>query len=368
MRKYLSIIIGVVVIALGIFIFKALSNAEDEKPKPADDFVLTVKTKSAELTAIPYNIEVTGTLQAKDKIELFSEVQGVLLPNSTAFKIGNYFLKGQNLIRIDNGEHLAQLKSSRSDLINQLAIMLPDMELDYPKAYKKWETYLKSIDINATVPKLPTPKTNAEKLFVSGKSIYKTYYSIKNLEERLSKYFIRAPFSGVVTESNVNTGTLVRSGQKLGEFIDNSGFELQLSVPASEYQFLKENTKVSVTTIDESQTFTGILSRINGKIDQSTQSLTIVVELKDKQLKDGQYLKAKLIGKPLPNVLAIDNALVLENNTIYIVKDNKLQLQSIKIINYQGSTAIVEGIENGTVIVNQTIANAYPGMPIKIAE
>ena len=367
MRKYLSIIVGIVVIAIGIIIFRLLNISESETPGKAPDNTISIQAQTVRLSDLPYVIEATGTLEAKEKIELYSEVQGILLHSETAFKIGNTFSKGQNLISIDNREHLAQIKSSRSDLINQMAIMLPDMELDYPQAYKKWEAYLKNLDINAITPKLPNHTTNEEKLFVSGKNIYKTYYTIKNLEERLSKYYIRAPFSGIVTESNVNTGTLVRSGQKLGEFIDDSIFELQLSIPASENRFLKKGTEVNIKSIDGSQSFTGYISRVNGKIEQSTQTVSIIVTLRDRRLKDGQYLKAQITGSDIANAFSISNNLILEGNTIYVIENNALALQPIEIVNHLGDNALVKGLENGMVIVTQTIANAYPGMPVKIA-
>ena len=40
------------------------------------------------------------------------------------------------------------------------------------------------------------------------------------MEATLDKYTIKAPFNVVVTQSNINPGTLVRNGQKLGEFIN----------------------------------------------------------------------------------------------------------------------------------------------------
>ncbi len=142
MRKYLSIIIGIAIVALGILMFYFM-NIKEEKLKPfPEDSSISINVKKVQLANIPYAIEATGTLEAKEIVELYSEVQGVLLPSSKGFKLGNSFNKGQTVIAIDSKEHLASIKSSRSDLINQLAAMLPDMELDYPTAYKKWEEYL----------------------------------------------------------------------------------------------------------------------------------------------------------------------------------------------------------------------------------
>ncbi|MEM9678732.1 MAG: HlyD family efflux transporter periplasmic adaptor subunit, partial [Bacteroidota bacterium] len=288
MRKYASVLIGVVIIAAGIITFRLMNieandSSNNANTNAAEDIV-PVKVDSVILTAIPYKIEATGTLRAKERIELYSEVQGVVKKTQTPFKIGNTFRKSELLVMINSEEHNAQIKSSRSDLINQIAAMLPDMEIDYPEAYKKWETYLEQLNVNKKTPALPAFSSNEEKLFVSGKSIYRTFYNIKNLEERLNKYFLRAPFNGIVTESNINVGTLIRSGQKIGEFIDDSTFELELSIAATDYMFLNEDTPVTLEDINSGRYFSGQITRVNGKIDQDTQSITIIVEVNDEAL------------------------------------------------------------------------------------
>ncbi|WP_299222220.1 efflux RND transporter periplasmic adaptor subunit [uncultured Aquimarina sp.] len=370
MRKYVSIIIGVSIMILGILAFNLLNTEDNEKKEEviAETSKKVIKVKRVELTNVPYAIEATGILHAKEKIELYSEVQGVIRKTNTAFKIGNRFRKGQALIVMDSKEHTAQIKSARSDLMNQIATMLPDMEIDYPNIYKKWEVYLENLSVNSKTPELPNFSTNEEKLFVSGKNIYSAYYNIINLEERLSKYYINAPFNGIVTESTVNVGTLIRSGQKIGEFTDDSNFELNLSIPASDNKYLKKGITVHLKTMDDSQSFIGQITRINGKINQDTQSVNVIVEVSNGDLKDGQYLKAQIDGGDLIDAFKIDNALILENNMVYVVKDNLLELKPINIVNYQGNTSVITGLEAETLIVNQSIANAYPGMPVEILE
>ncbi len=111
---------------------------------------------------------------------------------------------------------------------------MPDIKLEFPKEQKKWDAYLNSIEVNRPIPELPVTNTQKEKFFVTGRKVFTTYYNIKNLEARLDKYILRAPYKGIVTESNINPGGLVRSGQKLGSFSNTSIYELELSVSASE--------------------------------------------------------------------------------------------------------------------------------------
>ena len=126
------------------------------------------------------------------------------------------------MLSLNSDEFYASLQSQKSNLYNLITSILPDLRLDYPTEFKKWETYLKGFDMNKTTPKLPDFSSDKEKYFISGRGILTAYYNVKNLEVRLSKHQIRAPFSGILTEALVTPGTLVRVGQKLGEFIDPS--------------------------------------------------------------------------------------------------------------------------------------------------
>ena len=78
-----------------------------------------------------------------------------------------------------------------------------------------------------------------ENYFITGRGILSGFYNVKNLEQRLSKYRLVAPFSGVLTEALVTEGTLIRSGQKLGEFIDPTVYELEVAIGKILRRFVK---------------------------------------------------------------------------------------------------------------------------------
>ena len=74
---------------------------------------------------------------------------------------------------------------------------------------------------------------NQVRLFVSGRGVISSYYSLQNLEKTLSFYKIKAPFSGVLVQANVTEGSLIRPGQLLGEFIAPVDYELMVALPKS---------------------------------------------------------------------------------------------------------------------------------------
>ncbi len=314
---------------------------------------------------VPVTIEESGRLISKNKIQIYSEVQGVMEQTSKVFKPGIRFRKGEILVKIRNNDYYANLQAQKSVLQNLITSALPDLRLDYPEAYTKWDDYIKNFDMDKPIGKLPEPDSDKEKFFITGKNIYTTYYNTKNLEIILEKYTIRAPFNGILTEALVTPGTVVRPGQQLGEFIDPSVYELELSISQSLLPDLAVGKKVLVKDAEnEDMTWTGIISRINGKVNTTTQTVQVFVELSGKNLHEGMYLNAELNAKPKANAFEVERNLLVDNNNLFIVQDSSLNLVPIEILYRTNRTAIVSGLENGMHVVTRQVAGAYSGMKV----
>ena len=243
---------------------------------------------------------------------------------------------------------------------------MPDLRLDYPEAFPIWQNYLGQIKVDKSIPALPTITSEKVNYFITGRGVFTSFYTIKNMEQRLSKYSIQAPFSGVVTEALVTKGTLVRQGQKLGEYIDTSVFELELSIGKTYSDLLSIGETVQLNSIDNNETYTGTVSRINGKIDQATQTIKVFVEVKGEGLKEGMYLEANLEARDEPNAIKLSRKLLVNESEIYIVRDSILDILEIEPVYFSSKDMVVKGIPDGTQILAKSIPGAYAGMQVKV--
>ncbi|HHB51521.1 MAG TPA: efflux transporter periplasmic adaptor subunit, partial [Saprospiraceae bacterium] len=190
-RKLILAIIGLLLIMGSISIAKKLI-ANKKKPKQKfEKIIKTVFTEQVVNKDVPVNITTSGRVMAKNRLQLFTEVQGVLEYSSRDFKAGSYYPKGSVILRVNTDELRANLKSMKSNLFTALSKLLPDLKLDYPEAFPKWEQYVASFDIDKPLVKLPETSSDKEKFFISGRGIYTSYYNIKNAEVKLAKYTIR---------------------------------------------------------------------------------------------------------------------------------------------------------------------------------
>ncbi len=368
MRKIILSVIGVLLIIGGFFGAKMIiANKKTFKPR-AQKVVKTVFTEVVANGNVAIVVPANGNLVAKNRVELYSEVQGVFKKGSKLFKTGERYAKGETIIRIDASEYAASVQSAKSNLYNELTSIMPDLRLDYPELFPKWQSYLSSYDMAKSTPALPEMVDEKEKFFISGRGILTSFYNVKNLEQRLAKYRISAPFSGVLTETLVTEGTLVRSGQKLGEFINTDVYELEVAVSKAFSDLLKLGENVELSAMGDLKKYTGKVARINASVDQASQTIKAFIEVKDKSLREGMYLEANLDAKEETDAIQIDRNLLLEGDKIFVVRDTILDLIDVNPVYFTDKSVVLKNVPNGITILSKPLLGAYTGMAVKVYE
>ena len=365
MRQIISAILGVLLLIGGYFGMQALFGLKDNKRPAPKKVIKSVFVDEITNSTIPIIIPANGNLVAKRRVELYSEVQGVFRPGAQLFKPGQFYKNGQAFISIDNSEYRASVQSAKSNLYNSIATIMADLRLDFPDVFPKWQGYLKGFDLNKSTPELPEMTNEKENYFITGRGIVSSYYNVKNLEQRLTKYTISAPFNGILVEALVTEGTLIRNGQKLGEFIDPSSYEMEVAVGKSFAGLLKVGERVELNNLEGTESYSGVVSRVNGNIDAATQTVTAFIEVKHPQLKEGMYLEAKLNAKSETNAIEVSRSLLLEDEQIFVVKDSILDLIDVKPVFFSDTKVVLKNIPDGTVILSKPVPGAYAGMLVK---
>ncbi len=367
MRNIVLSILGILLI-IGAVVLGKFFIDKNQKPRPTfKKAIKTVFVEEVQNTEVPIVLSANGNLTAQNKIDIFSEVQGVLQNSKKVFKPGTTYRKGENLLSINSEEFKASLQSQKSNLFNLITSILPDIRLDFPNEFEKWQTYLQQYDVTKNTPELPSFSSEKEKYFISGRGILTAYYNVKNLEVRFSKHKIKAPFAGVLTEALVSPGTLVRVGQKLGEFIDTSVYELEVSLNATYTDLLKVGNSVTLTNLKKTNTYQGKVVRINGKIDQVSQTIDVFIQVSHPDLREGMFLEANVVAKSEENAISIARKLLVDNTAVYTVQnDSILTLKKINPVYFGAETVVIKGLDNNEKILAQPLPGAFNGMIVKI--
>jgi membrane fusion protein (multidrug efflux system) len=371
MKKLTARRLGIVaafVILVGAFAGSSLLR-QMKKPPPTKGFTPTTKqveTFSPEPQTVRLALDIQGTLRAYDKIDIFSEVNGTLLRTDRAFKEGVYFPKGATLIRVDDEEARLSILSQKSNLLNAITQIMPDLKVDYPQTFTAWDTYLNEFDLETSLTPLPEVEDKQARLFIASRNIYPTYYTIRSAEERLAKYEIKAPFNGVLTQTSINPGTLVRAGQKLGELMRTGSYELEATVPLRELQYLSVGNTVTLTSEDIAGSWTGKVRRISDQIDPETQTIRVFVEVSGQELREGMYLKGTVQGGAVNESFELPRSLLVDQKKVYVVRDGKLALETVEVVRLTAETAILKKVPTDAPLLANMLPGLFDGMEVKV--
>lgn len=355
------IAISVSSVLIGISLSK---QKQPMKRRPDPTQTHPVQTVKVQNENIETSLTLTGHLYALDKVELYTEVQGILLPTQKRFKEGNYFAQGETLVKIDDSVFRNNLLAQKSSLLNQLTLLLPDLSIDFPDSAEIWERYLSEFDLEKLLQNLPETKSEKERYYIASRNIFNLYYSIKSMEATHVKYRLQAPYAGVVTQSNINPGTLVRVGQKLGEFTRTTVYEMEAFAAVDEIPFLDIGKKVTLTCDDIPGEFEGRVQRISGIIDKDSQSMKVYITTRSQQLKEGMYITATVRGDPIQGAFRLSRSALIGKDQIWVIQNGSLALQTITIAGDDEDNLFVQGLTDGTQVVTDPPADAHEGMKL----
>ncbi|MEZ6212616.1 MAG: HlyD family efflux transporter periplasmic adaptor subunit [Phycisphaerales bacterium] len=366
-RKIIVVVVSVAILAGGIFIKKTLEDSKKPPVKKKDKLVTSIFTETVVNGTVPILAEATGRIEAKNRVELYAEVQGVMTSSAGSFKAGERYSKGSLLASIDSDVYRAGVMAQKSTLQNLITAALADIRLDFPDSFERWSTFLSKLDVKKPMPELPEPASDKEKMFITGRNIYTTYYNIRNMELTLAKYTLSAPFDGILTEALVTPGTLIRPGQKLGTFIQPTVFEMEAPVSSAMVKFLKVGQTVDVySTQHRSQTWKGTVSRINSLVNTETQTVNVYIQLTGSGMDEGMYATATVAATEVTDAIEIDRSVLFDKDQVYVAKDSLLVQKTIEPVYFNEKTVVIKGLENGEQVLAKMPPGAYPGMKVAI--
>ncbi len=367
LTRRLSIVAGILVL-VGSFALSRYLGSQKQEPERKTEAkrVTEVEVMAAVNQNIPSSLEVQGRLAAFEKIELFAEVGGLLKETSRPFKVGSTFPKGSILCSIDETEARLGLLAQKSSLLNAITQMMPDLKIDYPESFKNWKQYLDQFDPEKPIPAFPKPLNQQEKYFVASRNLHNSYYTIKSAEERLSKYRIQSPFNGTLIQVSIYPGAVVRVGQKLGELMSTGNYELEGTVTVADLQYVRPGSQVKLVSGDIAGQWNGTVRRIGDQVDPGTQTVKVFIGVSGPNLRDGMYLRGEITASSISNALKLPRELLVNQESVYTVKDSQLHLVPVSLVKMTPDFAIVRGIEDGTTLLKNKPAGIFDGMKVKI--
>jgi multidrug efflux pump subunit AcrA (membrane-fusion protein) len=363
-KRQLIILSGILILIVGFMGMKYLQSLRTPPPRMGINGTYpVVQTLEIKNSNVPYLVYFTGRVSSRNKVELFAEVTGAVLPAAKEFREGVAFSDGEILLRIDSLEYYHNLQSARSAFLNLMLQAVSDIKFDFPDAYDLWNAYTSSINLNSPLPEMPAASPKLRN-FLASREIYNRYFAIKSQENRLSKYNLKAPFSGSVMEGYMPAGSMVRQGQKIGTLIKSGEVEIEVAVESAVAATVQTGDSAIMRSTEGNKTYMGRVLRKSQYIDAGTQSHKIFIGASHPDLREGMYLSGNIYSGVIENGALISRSLILPGNFVYTLSDSLLLPVSVEVISTGDNKVVIKGLPENTRILNQNLSTAYKGMKV----
>lgn len=261
------------------------------------------------------DLKLPGELIPDQETALFAKVQSYV--KKINVDIGSHVNAGQVLMILEAPEIQSQAANAKAKWQAQEAIYAATKS-NYDRTYRANET--KGAIAKDALDQITARKLSDQAQLNAAKS---AYHEIQDINRYL---VIRAPFSGVITERNVDLGAYVgpMGGTPLMVIQNTSKLRLSLSIPEANVPYMNIGDTISfrINALPE-KSFKARISRKSGSLDLKLRSEKIEADF----INHSRELKPFMIAESIiplqnnePTFFIPRSALVESNMGIYIIK------------------------------------------------
>ena len=320
-------------------IFQPEPEANVNQPIPV--VVDAMKLKVQNISPV---VDYTGRLEPSKKAELKFEINGKL-----AKKL------------VQPGEHVKS-----GDII----LKLEEFEI-YKKLYE-----LSKRNFNLQTKEVERMAILDKKSLLSKSQYDKTVQKQIELESAMyrskqdfQKTFIKAKFSGIINEINIDEGDTVSPNSIVANLIDTSSLDLYVEVRGDVIEGLKLNMDIEVSS--NQITSSGKLISFQTSPNLETYTHLLRIRIKDERLRSGMLANAKFILPEINKSFGVPVSSVLSDNGqkfVFVIDEKKLQKKQINVITRFDEIYVIDGnIKPNDLIVTKDVSSLSEGQDILIS-
>lgn len=218
---------------------------------------------------------VRGIVKPVDQAQISTDLQLPVIALSV--KEGDSFRAGQVLVRFDCERLQAEWDAARATS-EEMRVGLSSAD------YLNKKGAAGRLDV--AIAKAKVDKAEAEQ---------------RALTARLKQCTVVAPFDGRVSELAVHAHEVPPSGRPMISILDERSFEIDLIVPSSYLQWLRQGQKLSFTVDETQSTYDAEIVRIGAVVDPVSQTVKVTAGMApgDRRIVSGMSGTAVFTGQEL---------------------------------------------------------------------
>ena len=369
------IILGIVVLALGAGVWRAMSQQSAKKAAASAPAVAPTQVElahsdvtRAELRHITQSLGISGTVKAVNYAVIKARVAGEL--QHVDAREGDAVKAGDVLARIDPTEYQRRWQQSTE----QATAALAQMEI----AKRLWENNQSLVQQNFISK---AALNNSEANYVGALASHKAALAGADVARKaLDDATLRAPFAGIVSGRSAQVGERVGIDAKIMELVDLRQLEVEVPLSPSESMDVRIGQAATLQLEDRQQTVSAKVKRISPSAQAGSRSVLIFLALDPVEgLRHGLFAKG-VLGLGKSQVLAVPLSAVRTDRTqpyvqvlepvgdqLQVVqKVVSLGLRGMDLTQLEPETLVgVTGLEVGSTVLKSHVGALREGMRVK---
>jgi RND family efflux transporter MFP subunit len=363
------VVVALLIVAGGLLLFQRRAQYQALAKETEAAAIPTVAVIHPSVEAGDENLVLPGTLQAYVESPIYARTNGYL--RKWYHDIGSRVNKGELLVDIDTPEVDQQLGQSRADLNTAKAnAQLSDITAARYTELLKTDGVSKQEVDNAMGDQAAKRAT-----------VQSSEANVRRLEELESFKHIYAPFSGVLTQRNIDIGTLINAGnggtsQQLFYLAQTDPIRVYVNVPEPFAPSIHPGIGAYLElTQYPGQKFRGKVVRTSNAIDLSTRTLLTEVDVPNASglLLPGGYAQVHLEVTVKGDRLQVPiNSLLFRAEglrAVVVDSNHRARLQTLTIGRDYGVTLeVMNGLKAGDWIVLNPPDSLNDGQEVRVKE
>jgi RND family efflux transporter MFP subunit len=328
------------------------------------DFVPSVRTASVRVSAGTMAVTWPGTTEAFEQANIYARASGYI--SRREVDIGSRVKAGQLLVAITAPElehqiaqaegTLAQMQASLNQAKATRDLAQVTWDRDNPLVQKGWVTLQQGDTDRLTL------QARAAAVAVAEANITAQNAQLRVLNQQKAYQSVVAPFDGVITQRNVDIGSLVQADATSGTFLftlmHSDTIRIQLYVPQDEAFGVAPGVEAVVRVPEmPGREFPGTVTRIADALQPGTRTLLTEIDVpnRDRALSPGVYCTVELkIPRKTPSLVVPSEAIIFnrEGLSVAVVEGRLARIRPVTVVRDFGTTLEVSaGVKDGDQVI-----------------
>ncbi|HWZ74707.1 MAG TPA: efflux RND transporter periplasmic adaptor subunit [Casimicrobiaceae bacterium] len=342
------------------------------------DFVPSLRIATVEANPATVSVTLPGTTAAFAAANIYARATGYIAKRNV--DIGDHVKAGDLLAELavpeldhqisQNEATLEQLKSALQQAVASKDLAQVTWDRDAPLVQKGWFSPQQGDTDRLTLQARVAAVSVAEANVSSQQNL------LKVLRQNRDYALVVAPFDGIITQRNVDVGSLVQSNAATGTFM----FEIMQDNVIRVWVYVPQDSAFGVAPgIDAvirvpelpDRKFSGTVTRIADALQSGTRTLLTEIDIPnpDSALRTGTYCIVELhIPRKTPSVLVSADAIIFnrEGMQVAVVNDGKAELRKLNVKRDLGTRVEVDsGVKAGDQVILNPPVNLVDGSKIR---